>query len=411
MSNGMPDNPLTVAASASPSSPLSPSSPRSPELADRLWSSLAAHFNQWFHCPDLGALRVFMCAVAAHDISATEPIWPVVVGPPSTGKTEICLRPFLSLRPNFFPQSDITPKAFLSGTGGKSGSLLHRTGTSGVWLFKDFGTIMSKREQDLKEVLAFLREIFDGELSREVGGKQVKHWEGKITVLAAATEEIERARLVMSALGERFVMVRWSRGDSMARSQKARNQIGHERSIRVKSQQLVREFLEGAITRLPAPPPPALAYRIDCLAEITAWLRAHVIRDRSDGKSTIIDIPEWEGAARLSKTMSNLVSFHAALFGRPEPTDEDMAPAVRVAFDSIRPNRVRFISAIPIGAYQTQVELSRLSAIPEGSLDWVSKDLLALGIVEKTIAAEVSFRLTTAFERLLQGTGIRQNAP
>ncbi len=68
----------------------------------------------------------------------------MVVGPPSTGKTEICIRPFENMRPNVFPQGDITPKAFLSGKGDRAGSLLHRIGKSGILLFKDFGTISSK---------------------------------------------------------------------------------------------------------------------------------------------------------------------------------------------------------------------------------------------------------------------------
>lgn len=382
---------------------------RSPELAQRLWSSIDAHFNRWFHNPDLAALRVFLCAAAAHDILSTEPIWPVVVGPPSTGKTEICIRPFVSMRPNYLPQSDITPKAFLSGTGGTQGSLLHRTGPSGVWLFKDFGTIMSKREQDLKEILGFLREMFDGELSREVGGKKVKHWQGKITVMAAATEEIERARLVMSALGERFVMVRWGRGDSMARSRKARAQIGHERQIREESQQVVKQFLEGAVTRLPAMPSEELSGRIDCLAEMTAWLRAHIIRDRTDNKSIVIDVPEWEGSTRLAKTMSSLVAFHAALFGHAEPTKDDLAPAIRIAFDSVKPNRAKFIAAIPLGTDQTQMEVARLSGIHEGSMDWTYKDLVSLGVVKRYEGAEVCFRLTDTFASILEGTGLREN--
>jgi len=384
---------------------------RSPEAALTLWSAVESHFNQWFHNPDLGALRVFLCAAAAHDAISTEPIWPVIVGPPSTGKTEICIRPFLNLRPNYFPQSDITPKAFLSGTGGKAGSLLHRTGSSGVWLFKDFGTIMSKRDQDLKEVLGFLREVFDGELTREVGGKKITHWQGKITIMAAATEEIERARLVMSSLGERFVMVRWSRGDSMARNQKARMQIGKERQIREGSQYVIKQFLEDAVTTLPAMPPDDLTFRIDCLAEMTAWLRAHIIRDRSEGKNTVIDVPEWEGSSRLAKTMSNLIAFHAALFGRSIPTAEDLAPAVRIAFDSIRPSRSKFIAAMPIGADQSWADVVRVSGLAEGSMSWTADDLMNLGVIEKITAAEVCFRLTPSFEKLLVGTGIRQNAP
>lgn len=380
---------------------------RAADISISKWTDVCTHFNRWFYKPDLDALLTFCCAFAAHDVSSSEPIWPMIVGPPSTGKTEVVIRPFENLRADVFPQGDITPKAFLSGSGNRSGSLLHRIGKSGILLFKDFGTISSKRDLDLKEVLGFLREIYDGGLVREVGGKRIKLWEGKITILAAATEDIERVRLMTSALGERFVYVRWGREDSIEKGKMARRQIGHEKEIRAESQRVIREFLTGAITSVPKPLPEDLSNRIDYLAEMTAWLRGHVIRDRSEGKMQVIDVPMWEGSSRLNKTMSLLASFHAALFGREEAIEADMMPAHRIAFDSVRRNRIRFIDAIPLGADQTYSEVLRLSSISPGSIDWTANDLHALGIISKHDECVVSYRFTEAFEAILRGTGTR----
>ncbi len=256
--------------------------------------------------------------------------------------------------------------------------------------------------------MSFLREIYDGSLVREVGGKHIKMWEGKITILAAATEDIERVRLISSALGERFIYLRWGREDSMEKGRMARAQIGHEKEIRAESQRLFKDFVVGAITNVPPPLPEDLAIQIDHLAEMTAWLRGHVIRDRSAGKDNqVLDVPDWEGSGRLNKTMSLLSMFHAALFGRSIATQADLLPARRIAFDSLRRNRLRFINAIPLGTDQTWANVVRLSGIPKGSIAWTASDLEALGVIDIHDEVEISYRFTDKFSAILAGTRTR----
>jgi hypothetical protein len=45
-------------------------------------------FSKWFHLPNPGALLVVLGAYAANRMAGT-PVWLLIVGPPSAGKTEI----------------------------------------------------------------------------------------------------------------------------------------------------------------------------------------------------------------------------------------------------------------------------------------------------------------------------------
>jgi hypothetical protein len=59
-------------------------------------------------------------------------------------------------------------------------------------------------------VLAALREIHDGYLSRNIGadGGRTFDWRGRIVVVGAVTTAWDRAHDVTAAMGDRFVLVR-----------------------------------------------------------------------------------------------------------------------------------------------------------------------------------------------------------
>ena len=80
-----------------------------------------------------------------------------------------------------------TPKK--DRTAGATGGLLREIGEFGVIVLKDFTTILSMHRESRAEILAALREIYDGEWTRSVGseGARTLHWKGKVGLVAAST--------------------------------------------------------------------------------------------------------------------------------------------------------------------------------------------------------------------------------
>jgi hypothetical protein len=79
----------------------------------------------------------------------------------------------------------------------------------GLVVLKDMGSILSMRADNKAEVLAALREIYDGSWTRYVGadGGRSLHWQGKVGLLAGATPVLDRHHTV-SPMGESFLRCR-----------------------------------------------------------------------------------------------------------------------------------------------------------------------------------------------------------
>lgn len=348
-----------------------------------VWHDYQSAIHPSFHDVDFQALKLPLIAIAAHNVLSVEPIWPIIIGPPSTGKTELGILP-LRLIPGAEFISDLSPKSFIAGAGSRAGSLLHDTGTSGIWLIKELTTILSKREADMKEVFGYIREIYDGLLNRRVGGKKLKMWEGKVTICAACTPYIDRAWNFVNELGDRFIFMRWRRGQGQAQARAAMRQLGGERGIRAQLSELVRELVVGRITRVPPLPSLMLQDYIADLAEFCAQLRRHVVRDSPEGKRAIISVPEAEGTGRLAKTMCMLLMFHSALFElKPEDDLEGQAFITRVALDTIPDSKMRFMQALDLGTDTEWADVRKRSNLPRSTINWIADELVAQGTITR----------------------------
>ena len=301
--------------------------------------------------------------------------------------------------------SDLTAQTFASGLGkkqGGTGGLLQLlnpmaggSGTQGILLFKDFSSFIARRPEVRGELMSQLREIYDGSYDPKKGVK-VPAWSGKVTIIAAATPAIERAWAVQRELGERFVQVRWSRQDGVAMARAAGRQVGHHKQIGQELRRLSKDLIEGAMKiKAERPEPEEFAW----LAEMTARLRAHVVRD-NDAKRTIIDVPEPEAPTRLTMVMAQIARGHAALFGRKQPAKADVDAAKRIAYDTVPSNRYRVFRNIPDKGGVNRGELIRASGLPESSIIWITDELKALGVLAEISEIEVRYAFTEEFQKL-----------
>lgn len=183
--------------------------------------------------PDPGAVYAVLGTLAAHHLNR-EPVWTLLVAPGGSGKTEI-LQAAAGLA-EVFPAATLTEPALLSGTAtkerskGATGGLLVQIGESGVLLCKDFGSVLSMHRESRGQVLAALREVYDGEWTRHVGvdGGKTLSWRGKIGFIGGCTPTIDRAHAVMASMGERFLLYRLPKAPPNGQAVQALEHAGRE---------------------------------------------------------------------------------------------------------------------------------------------------------------------------------------
>jgi hypothetical protein len=147
-----------------------------------------AMVNKWL---ELDSDEIIDIALATHIANRfnADPMWMMIIGPPSNAKTEI-LRAFQRLESIYF-LSSVTPQTFISGqnttvgkgkkTRKKNVSLLPEL-TGKTLILIDFTTILSMRHEPPDEILSQLREIYDGRIDKGFGTGATISWEGKIGV-------------------------------------------------------------------------------------------------------------------------------------------------------------------------------------------------------------------------------------
>ena len=236
-----------------------------PALAD-----LVRRFQELLHLPDPAPLLVTLGAYVANRLPG-DPVWLLLVGPPSSGKTEILQA--LVGSPLVHPVSTITEAGLLSGTSRKEraesadGGLLRRIGLQGIILAKDFTSVLSMHREARSALMAALREIFDGHWIRRLGtdGGLSLEWRGKAGFLGGCTETIDRHHQVMASMGERFALFRMPALDETETALKAL-EIDDGAPLRRELSVAVHSFLQTVELKVSRPDAVALQ-RLAALGE------------------------------------------------------------------------------------------------------------------------------------------------
>lgn len=200
-----------------------------------------------------GVLDVIL-AVTISTWTGNDGIWLLLIGGPSTGKTE-CLNIITSL-PFVHTISTLTENTFLSGMklkAGQEASLLHRVGPKGVLVFKDFTTVLGLRDDRRTEILNQMREIYDGKIVKSTGNGEDNNWEGKINVLAATTEVIYSESNKQAANGIRFfnyVMPKMTMEEEMNMAKRSKKMINHAKTKRDWLKEVTRDYIEGILKNI-----------------------------------------------------------------------------------------------------------------------------------------------------------------
>lgn len=306
-------------------------------------------YRKWMFVKDDGLIKVALATFAAN-LCDGDPVWLMIVGGSSSGKTET-INP-LSALPFGRLVGTLTESSFLSGSPKRdkskdaSGGILREMGSFGVLLFKDFTSILSIHHDKRISVLAALREIYDGAWTRDIGtdGGRKLEWRGKMGIIACCTDAIESAHAVSGAMGERFMRYRLQHDDDdqRAMARHALKRVGRDTQMRTELEEAVIGFF-GTLTIESAPEhlTELETERLISIAMLTAKARSVVDRD---AKSRDIELThDAEIPVRLV-SMLRRVLHGLRIIG--VPNREAWAIVQKVALDSIPKLRGEIIQLV-----------------------------------------------------------------
>ena len=345
-------------------------------------ADVLATFQRWLYLPDTDAVLAALAAVAANRLSG-DPVWLLLIGPPGGGKTEILAS--LTGLPDVRPASVLTEAALLSGTpkretaDGAKGGLLREIGPFGILTLKDFGSVLSMRQEARAPLLAALREVFDGSWTRQIGtdGGRTLHWSGKVGLLAGCTPVIDQHHAVMAALGERFASYRLSVSDGERQAAASLAHHGREGEMRAE----LRAAVTDLVGSLGSAKPPGLSDddrdRLVALSTLVVRCRSAVIRDRQSREIELV--PEAEAPGRLVGVLARLLDGGRSLGA----ADGDTWRVVeKVALDSMPAQRLAALRCL-LGGSATTSEIAAALDLPTTTTRRTLEDLTAHHLVKR----------------------------
>lgn len=181
---------------------------------------LQSEFDKVFLMDDRGVLPLLCACVIANQMDI-DPIWLLLISPPSGGKTELIESlGLVNLRnkPLCYPISDLTVNTFASGQKrqGKETSLLHKMAPGSIMTFKDFTSMISKNRDAQQEIMGQLREIYDQQYVKRTGTGDDITWRGKVGAIAGCTQIIYESNEQFAVMGDRFIMYEMTQPDRIA---------------------------------------------------------------------------------------------------------------------------------------------------------------------------------------------------
>jgi hypothetical protein len=257
--------------------------------------------------------------------------------------------------------------------------LLQKIGTFGFLILKDFGSILSLRPESKAELLAALREIYDGKWTRIIGadGGRTLQWSGKIGLLFGCTRVYDSYYGVVSELGDRFLLCRMDPNEK---------QFYYAIKHANRATQMRARLVE-AVTNLfaaPLPPPRDISDEeinwLNDILQVAVRLRGAVKRDYRTRE--LEDIYGAEGTARFGKALERVLSGLDCL-----GVERNKALKIirTIAFDSVPPNRLsvyRYLKSLK-GQMAKTTTIAKAVKLPTITARRALEELVVYGLAQR----------------------------
>jgi len=331
---------------------------------------------------DLDALH-FTLAVAAVERLAGDPLWGLLVSGSGNAKTETAQA--VSKLDRTLAVSTITSVgALLSGTSRKerdadsTGGLLCVIGERGVLAIKDVTSILSMGRELRAEVLAALREVYDGYWTRTVGtdGGRTLSWRGRIAVIGAVTTAWDTAHSVVAAMGDRFVLLRMdSTQGRIAAGLRAIDNTGSESAMRDELATAVADVVGGVDSDGAIELTGAERDRLMAAADIVCLGRTAVEFDyRSNPEYAHAPEMPTRFAKQLAQVLRGAVAVGMC-------RGEALRLAIRCARDSMPPLRLAIVDYLAEHPMSSTAEVRKGIKLPRNTVDRQLQALHMLGLL------------------------------
>lgn len=354
------------------------------DISGQLLTETRALFHRWLGADyDTGALDAVLSTAAAERLQG-DPCWLLVVSGSGAAKTETVMP--LAGAGAVIVSTISGEAALLSGTSEKerskdaTGGLLRKIGSDGLLVIKDFTSIISMHRDTRASVMAALREVYDGRWDRDIGadGGKTLTWKGRLVVIGAVTTAWDSAHSVVSAMGDRFVLVRVDSAKSHSRRaaglQALRN-TNHETDMREQLSHCVGRLLDGVQRDAEVTLTDDEMLALLDLADIVTLARTAVERDYA---GNVVQAHAPEMPTRFTKQLGQIVRGGIAL---GMPREEALAVAVRCAGDSMPPLRLRVLLDVAAHPDSPTRDVVKRLQLPRKTVDRVLQELHLLGLL------------------------------
>jgi len=354
----------------------------------RKYSLVTVHevFQRWLGEEYDTATLDAMLAVAAAERFSGDPAWLLIISGPGNAKTET-VQATSGLGAHVV--STISSEgALLSASSRRqrskeaTGGLLRSIGERGILAIKDFTSILSMHREARAQIIAALREIHDGLWVRNVGsdGGKTLSWKGRIVVVGACTTAWDQAHAVISAMGDRFVLIR---SDShLGRV------TGGLRAIRnTGDETMMREEMATAVTGLIDAIDTECVYRLTEDDKTTIVKAADLVTLARTGveldyRGDVIDAHDPEMPTRLAKQLTQILRGAIAIGMSPR---DAIRLVLRCARDSMPQLRLTVLRDIAKHRDSRVIDIRRRLQKPRATID---RTLQALHMLRLLICRE-----------------------
>ena len=352
-------------------------------------------YQETFYTTDIAPIAL-IAAILVGSRFNVPPVWLYLIGPSSGGKT--ALIECFSKVPFCTQVSDLTPNTFLSGMSNsqKETSLLNRLGNRFTIIMKDFTTILQKSEETQGAIIAQMREIYDGHITKETGTGTTLEWgnkeidkKGHATFIMAATEAIYAAQDKFADMGTRatnYVLLPQDRIETTKRA--LRNNSGLERRM-AHLQDVFCEFVMERVDFNGDLPyvGEELENELIEIADFSSMCRSVVRRDYKGAKSLALS-PEMP--PRIAKQLLSLTQFLTQINGGEfEPYMKDAV--FKTGMDSIPKQRRLVLEALARYPRVTESGVANYTNYPpERCREWI-EDLNMFGVCDRIKAKDKQY--------------------